>query len=352
MQERGETDLKPDSPTEVLARTAVLLVNLGTPEAPTPAAVRAYLKEFLLDPRVVEIPQILWRPVLQGVILPRRGRDAAARYAGIWTPEGSPLLVYSRRQQHQLSLELASRGLSVDVELAMRYGEPSLAAAFDRMRHAHVGRILVVPMYPQYSATSTASVLDGVMHWMLGQRDVPELRWVRDFHDDPGYVEALAQSVLTAWDVRGRPDRLLLSFHGLPRRNITLGDPYQEQCLRTAQRLAEVLQLPPDMWAVSFQSRFGRARWIEPYTVDTLHAWGRAGVGRVDVVCPGFVADCLETLEEIAIEARKEFLTAGGREFYAIPCLNDSPRFVSALADLVQRQLQGWPGTSSASVAP
>ncbi len=341
----------PDSPTEVPARTAVLLVNLGTPEAPTPAAVRTYLKEFLLDPRVVEIPQIVWRPVLQGVILPRRGRDAAARYAGIWTPEGSPLLVYSRRQQHQLSLELASRGLSVDVELAMRYGEPSLAAAFDRMRHAHVGRILVLPMYPQYSATSTASVLDGVMHWMLGQRDVPELRWVRDFHDDPGYLDALAQSVLAVWDVRGRPDRLLLSFHGLPQRNITLGDPYQEQCLRTAQRLAEVLQLPPEMWAVSFQSRFGRARWIEPYTVDTLHAWGRAGVGRVDVLCPGFVADCLETLEEIAVEARKEFLTAGGREFHAIPCLNAAPRFISALADLVQRHLQGWPGASSESVA-
>lgn len=306
--------------------------------------MRTYLKEFLLDRRVVEIPHIFWRPLLQGVILPRRGRDAATRYASIWTPEGSPLLVYSRRQQHHLALELVSRGLSVDVELAMRYGEPSLAGAFNRMRDAGVGRILVLPMYPQYSATSTASVLDGVMQRMLGLRDVPEVRWVRDFHDDPGYIDALAQSVLAAWDVRGRPDRLLLSFHGLPKRNIALGDPYRDQCLRTAQLLAESLQLPAEMWAVSFQSRFGPARWIEPYTVDTLHAWGRAKVGRVDVLCPGFTSDCLETLEEIAGEARGEFLTAGGREFHAIPCLNDSPRFISALANLVERHVRGWPG--------
>ncbi|SPE19996.1 Ferrochelatase [Burkholderiales bacterium] len=327
----------------VVDRTAVLLINLGTPRAPTAAAVRQFLHEFLLDPRVVEIPRLPWWLLLKTVILPTRSAASAARYASVWTDEGSPLLAHSERQQRALISELQRRGLDLDVYLAMRYGDPSIAAAFERMRREQVSRLLVVPMYPQYSAATTASALDGVTHILQRTRNLPELRWIRGFHDDAGYVEALRRSVGAHWDAHGRPDKLLISFHGLPRRNLDLGDPYHCECVTTGRLLAEALELQPREYAVSFQSRFGRARWLEPYTADTLRALARQGAGRVDVICPGFVADCLETLEEIALEARREFLTSGGRELRYIPCLNESPRFIGALADLVERHSQGWP---------
>lgn len=327
----------------VVDRTAVLLINLGTPRAPTAAAVRRYLNEFLLDPRVVEIARLPWWLLLKAVILPIRSAASAARYASVWTDEGSPLLANSERQQRALIAELARRGLDVDVHLAMRYGDPSIEAALERLRREQALRLLVVPMYPQYSATTTAAAFDGVVRILERTRNLPELRWIRGFHDDAGYIDALRRSVRAYWDAHGRPDKLVLSFHGLPRRNLDLGDPYHCECVKTARLLAEALELQQQEYVVSFQSRFGRARWLQPYTAETLRALARNGAGRVDVVCPGFVADCLETLEEIALEARREFLTSGGRELHYVPCLNDSSRFIGALADLIERHAQGWP---------
>ena len=324
-------------------RTALLLINLGTPRAPTPTAVRKYLNEFLLDARVVEIPRLPWWLLLKGVVLPTRSAASAARYASVWTDEGSPLLAHSERQHRALIAEHQRRGVNLDVYLAMRYGEPSVDSAFERMRHEQVGRVLVLPMYPQYSATTTGSAFDAVIRVLLRTRNVPELRWIRGFHDDPGYIEALRRSVRSHWEAHGRPEKLVMSFHGLPRRNLQLGDPYYNECAKTAQLLAAALDIKEQEYVLSFQSRFGRARWLEPYTVDTLRALARAGTGRVDVICPGFVADCLETLEEIALEARREFLTCGGRDFHYIACLNDAPRFIDALADIVERHVQGWP---------
>jgi ferrochelatase len=323
-------------------RTAVLLVNLGTPEAPTPAAVRRYLAQFLLDPRVVEIPRWLWILLLWTVILPFRARDSAQRYASVWTPEGSPLLAISERQQ---------RALVVELQLAMSYGRPSIGEAMERVRRDGVARLLVLPMYPQYSATTTGSVFDGVAAVLTRTRNLPELRFVRGFHDDPDYIEALRRSVRAYWDAQGRPDKLVISFHGLPRRNLELGDPYFCECHATGRLLAEALQLRPEEFVITFQSRFGRARWLEPYTADTLRSLGNAGVRRVDVLCPGFVADCLETLEEIAMEGRRDFLTAGGRELHAIPCLNDDPALIRTLAGLIEVHAGSWPVRAEAQPA-
>ena len=324
-------------------RTAVLMINLGTPRAPTAGAVREYLHEFLLDPRVVELPRALWRLLLWTVILPLRSRASASRYATVWTPEGSPLLAISERQQRALAAELQRRGLDVDVVLAMRYGRPSIPEAMARLRRERAARLLVLPMYPQYSATSSASAFDGVAQVLMQTRNLPELRWVRGFHDDPGYIEALRRSVRAHWDAHGRGQRLVMSFHGLPQRNLDLGDPYHCECHKTGRLLAQALDLRPDEYLVSFQSRFGRARWLQPYTAETLRRLAREGAARVDVICPGFVADCLETLEEIAQEARRDFLTHGGRELHVIACLNDAPALIGTLASLVERHAAGWP---------
>jgi ferrochelatase len=324
-------------------RSGVVLINLGTPQAPTAAAVRRYLREFLSDPRVVEIPRWIWWPILNGPVLAMRPSRSAAKYASIWTPEGSPLLVGSQRQAAALAAELALRGLGLEVALAMRYGEPTIEAALQQLRARRVTRMLMLPMYPQYSATTTASAVDGVNRVLGRLRDVPEIRWIRHFADDPGYIDALRASVAGHWERHGRGECLLMSFHGLPRRNLELGDPYHCECHKTARLLAEALGLQPTAFRVSFQSRFGRARWLEPSTVDTLRALAGDGMRRIDVVCPGFVADCLETLEEIGIEGQAQFQAAGGEQLRYIPCLNDSARFVRALADLVERSVQGWP---------
>ena len=333
------------------ARVGVLLCNLGTPDEPTAAATRRYLAEFLSDPRVIEIPRAVWKPILHGVILRTRPAKSAAKYRTIWTPEGSPLLVWSRKQAIMLRGYLGERGHDVDVRLAMRYGNPSVASQLDELRAQGCTRILVVPLYPQYSGTTTASVFDAVAGWAQQARHVPELRFVNRFHDDPGYIRALAHSVQQHWQTHGRPDKLVVSFHGVPERTRTLGDPYHCECLKTARLLAERLALKDGEWVVSFQSRFGKAKWLEPATQTVLEQLGRAGTHRVDLVCPGFVADCLETLEEIAIEGQESFKEAGGQEFHYIPCLNDDPVWLAALSEIVQDHLQGWPTRSAADSA-
>jgi ferrochelatase len=322
--------------------TAVLLVNLGTPAAATPAALRHYLAEFLADPRVVEIPRLLWWPILHGVVLRTRPARSAAKYASVWLPEGSPLAVWTQRQSQLLAAALAGRGHRVAVRAAMRYGQPSLASSLDTLRADGASRVLVLPLYPQYAAATTASVTDAVLGWAVKTRRLPEFRFVNEYADDAGYVGALAERVHDHWRRRGRGERLVLSFHGLPQRSLTLGDPYHCQCLKTARLLGERLEVAPEEILVTFQSRFGKARWLQPYTEPTLRRLAGEGVKRVDVMCPGFVADCLETLEEINQEARAAFLGAGGQSFEYVECLNDSPAWIGALASLAERHLQGW----------
>ena len=326
-------------------RTAVVLCNLGTPEAPTPAAVRRYLAEFLSDPRVVEIPRIAWLPILHGIVLRVRPARSARKYASIWMPEGSPLAVWTERQAQLLSGYLGQREHRVVVRHAMRYGEPAIAKVLDAVKADGADRILVVPMYPQYAASTTASISDEVASWMRRTRNVPEMRFVKHYHDDAGYVNALASRVEEHWRVNGRPDRLVLSFHGLPRRSLALGDPYHCECLKTGRLVAERLRVREGMVVVTFQSRFGRAEWLQPYTEPTLVELARAGVGHVDVFCPGFTADCLETLEEIDQEARAAFLAAGGKRFGYIACLNDQHDWIASLSAIVVRHLQGWDTT-------
>jgi len=323
-------------------RTAVLLVNLGTPSAPTPAALRRYLAEFLGDPRVVEIPRVLWLPLLHGVILRTRPRRSAAKYASIWMREGSPLAVWTARQSEGLAVALATRGHDVQVRHAMRYGEPSIPAALDALRAEGATRILVLPLYPQYAAATTASAVDKVGQWATAARRLPELRFVGQYHDDPGYIGALAATLEGHWQAHGRGERLLLSFHGLPARSLALGDPYHCQCLATARLLRERLGLAPQLMQVAFQSRFGKARWLQPYTAQVLRTLAAEGVQSIDVMCPGFASDCLETLEEIAQEGRATFVAAGGRELRYVPCLNAAPSWLQALADIAERHLQGW----------
>lgn len=340
-------DREPEYTHGTQARTAVLLVNLGTPEAPEPGAVRRYLRQFLSDPRVVEIPRVVWLPILHGVILAVRPAKSAAKYAAIWTDKGSPLLYHSSEQALLLRGYLGERGLDVDVRLAMRYGEPSIPRVLGELRAASVDRILLLPMYPQYSASTTATVFDAVNGELARVRNVPELRAIKHFHDHPGYIEALKQSVLAHWRKHGplheAGGRLVMSFHGVPRRTLDLGDPYHCECRKTGRLLAEALGLGKDEYVITFQSRFGKAEWLQPYTAPTLRALGSQGALRVDVICPGFVADCLETLEEINIEGRQEYLAGGGKVFHYVECLNESPAFIRALADLAASHLQGWP---------
>jgi len=320
----------------------VLLANLGTPDAATPAALRRYLAEFLSDPRVVEIPKALWWPILHGVILRTRPAQSAKKYASIWLPEGSPLAVWTDRQAKLLQGYLGERGCQVLVKPAMRYGNPSIALALDAFQAAGVRRVLVLPAYPQYSGATTASTFDAVSNWAQRTRWVPEFRFVHQYHDDSAHIAALAASVRAHWQREGRGEMLLMSFHGMPERTLKLGDPYHCQCQKTARLLADELRLAPTDWRISFQSRFGRAKWLGPATDATLKQLAAGGTKRIDVVCPGFAADCLETLEEIAQEGRETFLHAGGQAYHYIPCLNDSPVGMAALAELARRHLAGW----------
>ena len=323
--------------------TGVLFCNLGTPDEATPAAVRRYLAEFLSDPRVVEIPRAVWLPLLHGVILPLRSARSAAKYRTIWTPEGSPLKIWTERQARRLQGWLGERGHRVRVAYAMRYGQPSIAGQLDALVDAGATRILVLPAYPQYSGTTTASIIDAVAQWSATRRAIPELRFVNRYHDDRGYLQALAHGIERQWTEHGRPDHLVMSFHGVPERTLHLGDPYHCECRKTARLLADWLQLEPSRYTVTFQSRFGKAKWLQPYTEPTLRALARQGVARVDVVCPGFTSDCLETLEEIAQEGRDAFLAAGGKSFHYLPCLNDDTEWIGALGRIAEQHLAGWP---------
>jgi ferrochelatase len=325
------------------AKTGILLINLGTPDEPTPAAVRQYLKQFLSDPRVVELPRFVWSIILNLIILNVRPKRSAEKYEVIWMKEGSPLKVYTERQAKLLQGLLGMRIKSpFMVDYAMRYGNPSIPAVIRRMREAGCDRLLLLPMYPQYAASTTATALDAVGAAMTVIRNVPELRFVKHFHDHPAYIQALGDSVREYWRANRKPDVLVMSFHGVPRYTLDRGDPYHCECQKTGRLLAENLELAPHEWRLSFQSRFGKAEWLQPYTAPLLESLGREGVRRVDVICPGFVADCLETLEEIAMEGRDTFLEAGGKEYHVIPCLNDRPGWIEALAAIAREHLGGW----------
>jgi ferrochelatase len=325
------------------ADTAVLLVALGTPASPTPADVRRYLAEFLSDPRVVQLPRALWLPLLHCVVLRTRPRLSAQKYALIWTPEGSPLKVHTERQAKLLRGYLGERiKPPLPVAYAMRYGEPSLAQALGRLAESGVARVLVIPLYPQYTESTTASVADALDRYRTRSRSPLDLRMVRHFHDHPGYIRALAAQLRAHQEKNGLVERLLMSFHGLPQRAVDRGDPYRDECEQTARLLAREAGLREGQWQIAFQSRFGRARWLAPYTAATLEAWAREGMRRVDVICPGFTCDCLETLEEIGIEGRRTFLDAGGREFHLVPCLNERDEWIRTLADLAQKELDDW----------
>jgi ferrochelatase len=323
--------------------TGVLVVNLGTPDEPTPAALRRYLGQFLSDKRVVEIPRLVWLPILHGIILRTRPAKSAAKYASIWTQGGSPLRVWTDRQASLLQGYLGERGHHLSVKWAMRYGQPSIASALDAFKAEGAVRVLIVPLYPQYSGATTASVMDDVFAWGQQTRRLPELRTINHFHDDKRYIEALAESVRQHWQREGQGGKLVMSFHGMPERTLHLGDPYHCECHKTARLLAERLGLSKDQYVVTFQSRFGRAKWLQPYTEPTLRELAKAGTQRVDVICPAFVSDCIETLEEIAMEGKQAFISSGGKAFHYIPCLNDSRPWMLALTALCEQHLQGWP---------
>ena len=337
---------EPDFSHGTAPTTAVLFCNLGTPDAPTTAAVRQFLKEFLSDPRVVEIPHLLWMLILHGIILRVRPAQSAAKYAAVWKPEGSPLKIWTEKQALLLQGWLGQRGHRVKVYHAMRYGATSIAGQLDILKTQGVTRVLILPAYPQYSATTTATVFDAVYAWAAQTRLIPEFRFINHYHDDPGYISALANSVKKNWLVNGHPDKsyqLVMSFHGVPERTLHLGDPYHCECLKTARLLGTALGLTKEQYKVTFQSRLGRAKWLEPYTEPALIAMGKAGVERVDVICPGFNCDGLETLEEIDLEARAAFLNAGGKTFHYIPCLNDNNDWITALCNITTQHLGGWP---------
>ncbi len=316
-------------------KIGVLLVNLGTPEAPTPAAVRRYLAEFLADQRVVELPRLFWLPLLYGLILPLRSRRVARNYASIWMPEGSPLAVYTRRQARALE-----QVLGLPVVPAFRYGSPSIGSGLTALEEAGCEEILVLPLYPQFSATTTAAVFDAIAGHYGQRRRMPSQQWIGEYATSPGYIRALADSVRAHWEEAGRGQRLLMSFHGLPQRNVDLGDPYFDQCHATARALAAELELGQDDWAVAFQSRFGKQTWLQPYTEPLLCEWAAGGLAQVDVICPGFASDCLETLEEIQQEAAAAFRAAGGERLSYIPALNDTAAHIEALAALLRPRLR------------
>ena len=321
----------------------LLVVNLGTPDAPTAPAVRRYLREFLSDSRVVELPRILWWPILHGPILLFRPTRSARNYASIWLPDGSPLMVYSQRQCDALQAHWDQQfpGL-VRVELAMRYGNPSVAKGMTALRAAGCSKILMVPLYPQYAAATTASAFDAVARELRKWREIPEIRMIRDWYEHPAYIHALADSIRVWWQEHGQAERLLISFHGLPEMCIEKGDPYRGQCEKTTALLIKELGLSGDQWVQTFQSRFGTAQWLGPDTNKTLVELARSGVSRVDAVCPGFSADCVETLQEIAMEGKETFLRAGGRELRYIPALNDNPLWIAAFSQILEPHWRHW----------
>ena len=321
----------------------VVLVNLGTPDEPTAPAIRRYLREFLSDPRVIEIPKLLWWPILNGPILLARPRKLVPRYQSVWMEGGSPLMVYTQRQTEGLQKIFAQRGLAIEVETGMRYGEPSIKNAMLRLRERGCEHLLVVPLYPQYASSTTATVVDEVARVASHLRNQPALRFIKRVHTAPEFIGPLGDKIAAYWRQHGKPQKLVMSFHGLPRQCVEQGDPYCRDCYETARALAAYLGLADDAYLVTFQSRFGPAKWLEPYTEPTLKKLAQQGVTEIDVVCPGFLADCLETLEEIQVEVCEAFMHAGGKRFRYISALNDDPAWIASLADMVLGHLQGWP---------
>jgi ferrochelatase len=328
-------------------RMGVLLVNLGTPEAPSTSAVRKFLREFLSDPRVIETPRWLWLPILHAVILRIRPARSAKAYREIWMEQGSPLLVYSQALAGALHNSLGKLlHKNVHVALAMNYGNPTIEAGLKELEAMRVRRLLVLPLYPQYSGSTTGSVFDRVTRILQRRRWLPELRFVGDYHAQPSYIHALADSVRNHWRQHERA-HLLMSFHGLPKSYLTAGDPYRHQCEQTAQLLAQALQLRDAEWSLSFQSRVGRGEWLRPYTDELLAEYAARGPKRITAICPGFATDCLETLEEIALRNRADFLHKGGESFDYVPALNANEAHVNVLTELILRQAQGWPELAS-----
>jgi len=327
-------------------RLGILLVNLGTPDEATPKSVRKYLAEFLRDTRVVEIPRLIWWPILFLIILVKRPKESAEKYKKIWTEQGSPLMHYSRRQAQFVEKVLTNKfNGPISVALAMRYGNPSIKSELEELRRQGVQRLLVLPLYPQYSATSTASVFDEVTRVLRKWRKLPEIRFVNSYHDHKLYIDALVKSVNTFWASNKPGDILVFSFHGIPQRNFDKGDPYFCQCQKTARLVADQLELPDHRWQVVFQSRFGRTKWLQPYCSETLAELPKLGRKSIDVICPGFASDCLETLEEINMENREIFMEAGGQSFNYIPALNDNPSHMQALCTIISQHTFGWPET-------
>ncbi|HEX2586544.1 MAG TPA: ferrochelatase [Steroidobacteraceae bacterium] len=327
-------------------KVGVLLVNLGTPAAPTTAAVRRYLKQFLSDQRVIDYPRWFWLPILHGVILRVRPSRSAHAYQQIWTEQGSPLLVNTNALAKELQSELQVTDADIQLTVGMTYGEPSIGNALKKLREANVRKILVLPLYPQYSVSTTASVFDAVANALKTDFWLPELRFINSYHDDDQYISALAQSVAAHWQ-QHELNHLLMSFHGLPQRYLYQGDPYHCHCLKTGRLIAEKLQLKQGEWSVSFQSRVGREKWLQPYTEQTLMNFPAQGIKRVSVICPGFAVDCLETLEEIAIRNREDFMAAGGEKFDYIAALNSDASHVTLLSKLIRHHTQGWQARQS-----
>lgn len=329
-------------------RIGVLLTNVGSPDAPTARAVRPYLAQFLGDKRVVEWPGWFWKPLLHGVLLNTRPRRSARLYQKIWTDEGSPLIVNTRRQVEGLRERLNCSANHLEneprfvVEMGMRYGNPSISQGLTKLRDAGCSHLLILPMYPQYSQTTTGTSFDAVFDALKQWRWVPEMRTVGDYHTHPAYIEALARSIESHWNTHGRAERILFSYHGIPEAYVKRGDPYQRQCYATSALLAERLSLKPHDYGVSFQSRLGPVEWLRPYTDETLAEWGKAGLASAEAICPGFSADCLETVDEVAREGKESFEEAGGGEFTYIPALNASAAHIEALARLVNEHVQGW----------
>ncbi len=339
MKYQGNPDYKHDTPT----CTGILVTNLGTPDAPNPSALRKYLAEFLSDQRVIEVPKIIWWFILHGIILTLRPHKSAAAYKKIWTQHGSPLLVITKSQAHKIQDELNKRlQKPIQVECAMRYGKPSMATGLEKLRAANAKRLLILPLYPQYSATTTASTFDATAAILKKWRLIPELRMINHYHDDPGYITALAGSIRQHWQTHPKPEKLLFSFHGLPHAYLLAGDPYHCECHKTARLVATTLGLQADEWQLTFQSRFGPKKWLQPYTDVTLKTLATNGIKHVQIICPGFAADCLETLEEIELQNRAFFIAAGGDKFSYIPALNDTDSHIDVLCTIIQKHLQAW----------
>ncbi|HEY7774685.1 MAG TPA: ferrochelatase [Marinagarivorans sp.] len=323
-------------------KIGILITNLGTPDAPTTPALRRYLAEFLSDPRVVEVPRLIWKLILHGVILRIRPARSAKAYRGVWTDQGSPLAVHTQAQAEALAAHYGAKGGHFEVAYAMRYGNPSIASVLENMLQKGVRKLVVLPLYPQYSGSTTGSTFDAIAADFCQRRWLPELRFVNQYCDKPAYIKAVADSIRQYWQNHERPQKLLFSYHGVPLKYLHNGDPYHCQCLKTSRLIADELGLAEGQFMTTFQSRFGREPWLQPYTDHTLKALGAQGIEHVQVVCPGFPADCLETIEEIGEENRDYFLAAGGKCFEYIPSLNSSDGHIAALTSIIDEQLAGW----------